>query len=74
MLNGALNKAVREGILQQNPMKMLDKREKFQPSPEEREFLTIEELRNLIDVPCANEQVNLCRRGDGEESGCRKPD
>ena len=57
VLNGALNKAVREGILQQNPMKMLDKREKFQPSPEEREFLTIEELRNLIDVPCSNEQV-----------------
>ena len=57
VLNGALNKAVREGILQQNPMKMLDKREKFQPSPEEREFLTIEELRNLMDVPCANEQV-----------------
>lgn len=57
VLNGALNKAVREGIIQQNPMKMLDKREKFQPSPEEREFLTIEELRTLIDVPCANEQV-----------------
>lgn len=57
VLNGALNKAVREGILQQNPMKMLDKREKFQPSPEEREFLTIDELRNLMDVPCANDQV-----------------
>ena len=57
VLNGALNKAVREGVLQQNPMKMLDKREKFQPSPEEREFLAIEELRNLMDVPCSNEQV-----------------
>lgn len=57
VLNGALNKAVREGILQQNPMKLLDKREKFQPSPEEREFLTIEELRALMDVPCSNEQV-----------------
>ena len=57
VLNGALNKAVREGILPQNPMKMLDKREKFQPSPEEREFLTIEELRNLMDVSCANDQV-----------------
>ena len=52
-----LNQAVREGIIQHNPMKMLDKREKFQPSPEEREFLTIEELRTLIDVPCSNEQV-----------------
>ena len=57
VLNGALNKAVREGIIQHNPMKMLDKREKFQPSPEEREFLTIEELRTLIDVPCSYEQV-----------------
>ena len=57
VLNGAFNKAVREGIMQQNPMKMLDKREKFQPSPEEREFLTIEELRKLMNVPCSNEQV-----------------
>ena len=47
VLNGALDKAVREGILQQNPMKLLDKREKFQPSPEERDFLTIVEVGNM---------------------------
>ncbi|MBO6248472.1 MAG: site-specific integrase [Bacteroidales bacterium] len=54
---GALNRAVREGIIQQNPFKRLDRREKFHPSPEEREFLTIDELRTLIAVPCSNDQV-----------------
>ena len=54
---GALNRAVREGIIPQNPFKRLDRREKFHPSPEEREFLTIEELRTLIAAPCSNDQV-----------------
>ena len=54
---GALNRAVREGIIPQNPFKRLDRREKFHPSPEEREFLTINELRTLMAVPCANDQV-----------------
>ena len=57
MLNGALNKAVRDGLIPGNPMKQLDKREKFQPSPEEREFLTIEEVRTLMETPCTNEKV-----------------
>ena len=57
VFNGALNKAVREGLLTANPMKSLDRKEKFQPSPEDREFLTIEELRSLMDLPCSNEQV-----------------
>ena len=57
MLNGALNKAVRDGLIPGNPMKQLDKREKFQPSPEEREFLTIDEVRTLMETPCTNEQV-----------------
>ena len=48
VFNGALNKAVREGLLTANPMKSLDRKEKFQPSPEDREFLTIEELRSLM--------------------------
>lgn len=57
VFNGALNKAVREGLLTANPMKSLDRKEKFQPSPEDREFLTIEELRSLMALPCSNEQV-----------------
>ena len=31
VFNGALNKAVREGLLTANPMKSLDRKEKFQP-------------------------------------------
>lgn len=38
VFNGALNKAVREGLLTANPMKSLDRKEKFQPSPEDRSF------------------------------------
>lgn len=57
VLNGALNKAVRDGIIPVNPMSKLDRREKFQPKPKEREYLTIEELRKLIATPCTNEQV-----------------
>lgn len=53
----ALNKAVREDIIPQNPFARLDRREKIRPSPEEREFLTIEELQSLIGVPCANGEV-----------------
>ena len=56
--NGALNRAVRGGLIIGNPMKALDKREKFQPgNGDEREYLTIEELRKLMDTHCTNEQV-----------------
>lgn len=57
VLNGALNRAVRNGIIPANPMKQLDRREKYQPKAQEREYLTIEELRQLIKLPCGNEQV-----------------
>lgn len=57
VLNGALNKAVRDGIIPMNPLKKLDRREKFQPSPEDREFLTIEELCKLMETPCTNHEV-----------------
>ena len=57
VLNGALNKAVREGVLLSNPMKSLERREKFQPSQVEREYLTIDELRKLMATPCSNDEV-----------------
>ena len=57
VLNGAFNKAVRCGILPANPMKQLERREKYQPKAQEREYLTIEELRRLMNEPCSNEQV-----------------
>lgn len=57
VLNGAFNKAVRDGVMLVNPMKKLDKREKIPVTQEEREYLTIDEVRTLIDTPCTNEQV-----------------
>jgi integrase len=59
VLNGALNTAVREGIIDANPLKMLSRKEKFPAKEKEREFLTIEEVHKLIDTPCPNDNVKL---------------
>lgn len=57
VFNGAINKAVRDGILASNPMKNLTAKEKLQPSQSLREFLTIEEVKKLKETPCPNAQV-----------------
>ena len=57
IFTGALNKAVREQLIERNPMLMLDSNEKFQPEESKREFLTIEELRRAIDAPAKQEEV-----------------
>lgn len=51
-LAAALNMAVREGLIDNNPFKLLDAKEKPQKKSAIREFLTIEELRTLIATPC----------------------
>lgn len=51
-LGAALNMAVREGLIDRNPFKLLDAKEKPQKRSAMREFLTIEELRTLIATPC----------------------
>ena len=51
-LAAALNMAVREGLIDSNPFKLLDAKEKPQKKSAIREFLTIEELRILIATPC----------------------
>ncbi len=50
-LNTMLNHAVREGLLKKNPFYELDGKEKFKKTPSFREYLTIEELKALADVP-----------------------
>lgn len=57
VLNGALNKAVREGIIPSNPLKMLDSKEKCSVPESMREFLTIDELKTLVNTPCKNGEV-----------------
>lgn len=48
----ALNKAVRDGILMQNPMRSLSASERPQIPPSSREFLTIEEVKTLSRTEC----------------------
>lgn len=48
MFSTALNNAVRQGIIRNNPMKELDARERIQPKEGKKEYLTIEELRTLM--------------------------
>ena len=57
VLNGALNRAVRDGILASNPLKMLGSKEKFQPSESNREFLTLEELKQAMAAESPREDV-----------------
>ncbi len=57
VFNGAMNKAVREGIIQVNPLKMLESKEKCAAPESMREFLTINELKLLMKTECNNEEV-----------------
>ena len=51
-LNTALNTAVREGMIRTNPMMLLTPNEKIQPREAIREYLTIDEVKALIQTPC----------------------
>lgn len=51
-LAAALSKAVRDGLIDRNPFKQLETKEKPQKANAMREFLTIDELRQLIATPC----------------------
>jgi len=51
-LNVALNKAVNDGILPNNPIKQLPKQERPKRQLENREYLTIDEVKQLVKTPC----------------------
>ena len=57
MFSTALNNAVRQGILRNNPMKELGARERIQPKDSKKEYLTIEELRTLMETDCYRPEV-----------------
>ena len=57
VFTGALNKAVRDGVIARNPMSLLDPKEKFHPTESTREFLTIEELKRAIEAPAVHEDT-----------------
>lgn len=56
-LSTALNTAIREGHIQSNPVSKLTPTEKFLPREQVREYLTIDELKKLIQTPCECEMV-----------------
>lgn len=49
--NTMLNHAVREGLLKKNPFYELEVKEKFKKTESFREYLTIDELKALAEVP-----------------------
>lgn len=57
VLNGALNKVVRDGILPANPLKSISSKEKYQPSESMREYLSLEEMKAVMATPCPHEDV-----------------
>jgi integrase len=52
-----LAKAVREGLIDRNPMDLLEAKEKPQKANTVREFLTIDELKVLMNTDCRYEIV-----------------
>jgi integrase len=51
-LNVALNRAVREGILTNNPFTLLPTQERPKRQLDNREYLTIDEVKQLVKTPC----------------------
>lgn len=56
-LRGALNAAVREDIIGENPINKLNTDEKIKMPESKREFLTIDEVKTLIGTPCKREDI-----------------
>jgi len=56
-LNVAFNKAVREGILAVNPFTLLPRQELPKKQLSNREYLTIEEVKQLVKTPCMKPNI-----------------
>lgn len=72
-LRTSLNIAVNEGVIRVNPITKLNASEKIIPKETVREYLTIDEVKRLIDTPCDKDIVKRAflfscncglRRGD----------
>jgi integrase len=57
MFSTTLNNAVRQGIIRTNPMTELDAKERIQPKNGSKQYLTIEELRKLMNTDCYRPEV-----------------
>jgi integrase len=52
-----LNTAVQAGEIETNPIDKIESSDKFKPTENVREYLTIEELQKFIDTPCKDQTV-----------------
>ena len=52
-----LNAAVREDLIEENPSKRMDSRLKPKMKESTREFLTLDEVRTLMETPCKDESL-----------------
>lgn len=55
--SSALNKAVRDGLIENNPFRMIDPDDKIKVPESKRTYLTIDEVRQLETAPCSNDDV-----------------
>jgi len=57
ILTVILNNAMRDGYLQNNPMNLLTRHERPRQPESNREFLTVEEIRQLVNTPCTKPDI-----------------
>lgn len=57
VLSTALNRAVKEGIIEKNPAYEISAEDRPEAKHKPREFLTMDEIRKLINTPCIYESV-----------------
>lgn len=57
VLNGALNAAVRAEIIKSNPFTKISNSDKIRLPESKRSYMTIDEVRALIDTPMENEAI-----------------
>ena len=57
VLTAALNTALRDGIIERNPMGMLTSKERFHQQESTRVYLTIDELKAMMSTPCKDGEL-----------------
>lgn len=56
-MSAMFNYAVKQGLLHRNPLLEMEKRDKFQKTPSEREYLTVDELNRLASTDTGSPQT-----------------
>lgn len=57
LLSSVFNEAVRQGLMGQNPFTLISADDKIKVPESQRTFLTVDEVKTLIETPCRKEEV-----------------